>query len=810
MSLDKFRKIEDNKGQFLPDNELEIYGKDPIKTSFGKWPNDTLRVIIYDGSNNPLPQKDWGLVRYINQEEFPQYYKKDDTVVSGTTKKYSVDIRRLIKDAGYNIGIFTVETMFINSRLGTEDKPNRVWIQEISPSRTEVRVLPFDLGDVKYKNTNILLSEIVAERYTAFLDDEEFKEDIWESIEPFLDLITVNDIRQLFINRVTDPLYQQILREYFNNDINVFNKVIFDVIHYFKLAVRHELNNLDSKIGFRYNQLNPNFGKPNTRDRVTVDFPQFCFDTLLVSLDCFVPVIVDFFETEIDDEIRTNEFTEIRPRVTIPTVQDPNPPTTTQPPNATSTTTDDPPLQFDRGQGKVKVRLWTNLPKNLKYDLDPVLKENTYKYWPNGNVDPNDKYLQYSTISFREYDTELNEFVLSDEAIQWFKDNPRPERGNTDTNLTSLPDQSWVDYSNRVSEWHKQELKLTTKEFAWTDCKVTFGIQRPTNPIEPFDGYYDCYRNDPYIFPTGNNAPNYKHTLPVYYLKNNNGPEKNIEVFKGNAVHLSFVGGFDKPASTSFNRLVNDSSWTIVQYIQSKLQHYKYVDRMRVIPGQSGLLITGNITPSNRQFYVRGMAQGQAPDIRYESEAWIVDYILNRKTKEKYYPDEYGNIPMIRVTEDVDLLIKHTRVKMLHVGENYNRTFPNCNEPALAARIGNQPAPGVGIMALPNFEIDSQYRFVRNFENDFQAKLFGETPTGRYYAEKWPKYITNAYHTPITQNTAFEYVFVRWEEYEKISRYTSVTDPETPLPSFYAPMIEQPQWLIDELKDADWRERDFI
>jgi hypothetical protein len=809
MSLDKFRKIEDNKGQFLPDNELEIYGKDPIKTSFGKWPNDTLRVIIYDGSNNPLPQKDWGLVRYINQEEFPQYYKKDDTIVSGTTKKYSVDIRRLIKDAGYNIGIFTVETMFINSRLGTEDKPNRVWIQEISPSRTEVRVLPFDLGDVKYKNTNILLSDIVAERYTAFLDDEEFKEDIWESIEPFLDLITVNDIRQLFINRVTDPLYQQILREYFNNDINVFNKVIFDVIHYFKLAVRHELDNLDSTIGYGYNQLNLNFGKLNTRDRVTVDFPQFCFDTLLVSLDCFVPVIVDFFETEIVDTTTQNQFTEIRPRVTVPTVRDPNPTTTTLSPGQSTTTTDAPKPPFDRGQEKVKVRLWTNLPKNLKYDLDPVLKDHIYKYWPNGNVEPNDKYLQYSAIHLREYDNQLNELVVSDELAEWLKNNPEPIYQNSEPNYTSLPDQSWVDYSNRHHEWYKQKLKLEVKEFAWTDCKVTYGVQKATNPIEPFDGYYDCYRNDPYIFPTGNDAPNYKHTLPVYYLKNNNGTEKNIEVFKGNSIFLNIVNGFDKPQLKTFDSLVNDTSWTIVQYIQSKLQHYKYFDRMRVIPGMWGNLTMGNVTPTNRQFYLRGMAQGQAPSIRYENEAWVFEYVINLKTKEKYYTDGY-NLPGVTITEDTDLLIKYTRVKIMHVGDDIPRTFPDCNEPALAAKIGNQPAPGIGFQLIPNFELDSQYRFVRNFENDFQAKLFGINPDGRYYAEKWPKYITNAYHTLITQNTPFEYVFVRWEEYEKISRYASVTDPETPLPSFYAPMIEQPQWLIDELKDADYREKDFI
>ena len=804
MSLDKFIKIEDNKGQFLPDNELEIYGKDPIKTSFGKWPNDTLRVIIYDGSNNPLPQKDWGLVRYINQEEFPQYYKKDDTIVSGTTKKYSVDIRRLIKDAGYNIGIFTVETMFINSRLGTEDKPNRVWIQEISPSRTEVRVLPFDLGDTKYKNTNILLSDIVAERYTAFLDDEEFKEDIWESIEPFLDLITVNDIQQLFISRVTEPLYQQILREYFNNNINVFNRVMFDVVKNFKLAVQYELDNLDSTIGYGYNQLNPNFGKTNTRERVTVDFPQFCFDTLILSLDCFVPVIVDFFETEIDDTTTQNPFTEIRPRVTIPTVGDPNPTTTTLSPDQTTTTTDAPKPPIDRGQGKVKIELWTNLPPNMRSEVDSDYLEHYRKYegknMNESDIIPHLKYHGGFLVS--EYDTLRNEQVPLNDP-DWYVKNPYP---------TQNAGESFVDYSNRVTKWSDDELKETSRVYRWSDAKMVFAKQKIEKPKEPFDNAYDCYRPMLDKFPT----PRYNHTIPSYYLKSNGGPEKRIEIFKGNSLRITLGGRNGWNVHTSTISELNRQKEIFKKSIKEKIPNYTHVDNIDAISYD----YYNSTVVSNRQYVESRGGSLMSPGIKnsffYETETWVFDDLVDLDTGESLSVVSNSFNIFFKFDTDRKILLRYKRIKMFHIGLFLSYTWLHlgrgwmpetidsqgrslCNEPTLYGIPSNiEPA---SYYVQPYFDENNRPFTVL-------VGAVGGSPgsaVAYWNQQEWPRYVSNAYSS---QN---EYILApEWSRHKRIVDMISVTDPETERESFYAPISEQPPNVVSELATADYRESDFI
>ena len=56
--------------------------------------------------------------------------------------EYFIDAERLIREAGYNNGIFKTEITLLNKRVGYDNPNEKLWIQEISPSRTEVRLLP--------------------------------------------------------------------------------------------------------------------------------------------------------------------------------------------------------------------------------------------------------------------------------------------------------------------------------------------------------------------------------------------------------------------------------------------------------------------------------------------------------------------------------------------------------------------------------------------------------------------------------------------------------------------------------------------
>ncbi len=535
MSLDKFKSIIEEKGRFVPENELEIFQQYDLRTSFGSFIHDTIRVIIYDASNNPLPQGKFGLVRYINKTDQPQYYKRIEGATKRSRRNYTIDVKKLIKDAGYSIGIFTVEMMFVNNRLGTQNKPNRVWIQEISPSRTEVRVLPFDVGDVKLNGLS--LQEIIDERYNAFLDHEQFKEDIYEAIEPFLDLITTDDIRQLMINQVTEKIFNEIIKQYFKRDINEFNRIVNLLIQKFKEAVRYELLDKDSLIGPQYNVINPNFGKDKPTVRVSIDFPNFCFNKLLESLEVYIPKLVDVPETEFDEEIEQFPFPRVRPRINVPTQRDPNPTTTTTsttsaPTNGTTTTTTQgptklPKIEFDRGQGMFKVGLYSNQPKN-------IVSRRT--------EDPKLLFIEYTgettlqNITVRQYDIEKQSYVPKDLNFEFKK-------------FDTTNETQWDLYNAYV----KQENEQLTHTFNWTDAEREYAPISPIEPIIPIPGItvtdnpidkdeYNTVVPDRGIsYPWGvvSYDPTDNYPIPYYYFKNNNGNEKNIQIFKNNRLQIS-------------------------------------------------------------------------------------------------------------------------------------------------------------------------------------------------------------------------------------------------------------------------------
>ena len=62
---------------------------------------------------------------------------------SNNAQEYFIDTEKLIKEFGYSNGVFKTQITLLNRRLGSEPRLfDKVWIHEISPSRTEVRVLP--------------------------------------------------------------------------------------------------------------------------------------------------------------------------------------------------------------------------------------------------------------------------------------------------------------------------------------------------------------------------------------------------------------------------------------------------------------------------------------------------------------------------------------------------------------------------------------------------------------------------------------------------------------------------------------------
>ena len=158
---------------------------------FGRGVTDTIEFILYDNGDNQLPQGDEGkLVRYINISEIDNirnYLMIARGATSNQSPEYFVDVEKLINEAGYKNGLFRTQITLLNKRVGSEHFQNKVWIHEISPSRTEVRVLPL-------KVENELLEKDLKDRYRILLENGEFKDDVLNRLDGFIDSIDANNV----------------------------------------------------------------------------------------------------------------------------------------------------------------------------------------------------------------------------------------------------------------------------------------------------------------------------------------------------------------------------------------------------------------------------------------------------------------------------------------------------------------------------------------------------------------------------------------------------------------------------------------
>lgn len=206
MAIKGFKDIVDNKGYRVSKKDRAIIERELKKSLFGVgngvWyrhgETDAIEFILYDSNDNQLPQGDDGrLVRYIYLDDvnIKEYFiiNEDETSRKkiNDAREYIVDSEKLIKEAGYSNGIFKAQITLLNRRLGSEERPfDKVWIHEISPSRTEIRVLPTK------DNDDMVLPDL-QERYNIFTEDKNFRDDTILAVRNFIEQI---DLQKVFEN----------------------------------------------------------------------------------------------------------------------------------------------------------------------------------------------------------------------------------------------------------------------------------------------------------------------------------------------------------------------------------------------------------------------------------------------------------------------------------------------------------------------------------------------------------------------------------------------------------------------------------
>ena len=230
MAVRDFKNIETRTAFRILDKDRKIIERGIQLSQFGKGKEDFIEFTMYDASNNQLPQGESGeLTRYIsvNQLNINEYFLVKDNGNDGGVE-YFIDVEKLIREAGYNQGIFKIQYQLLNNRVGRHNT-EKLYIHEIAPSRTEVRLVPVT-------NADGTVDEDLFKRYQTFTSGGTFRDDVQYFIEDFLDSIKFNNVIERMVSKFGQAYIDQIKKEFKINSIDEF---VMEVTNKVKESARY-------------------------------------------------------------------------------------------------------------------------------------------------------------------------------------------------------------------------------------------------------------------------------------------------------------------------------------------------------------------------------------------------------------------------------------------------------------------------------------------------------------------------------------------------------------------------------------------
>jgi hypothetical protein len=260
MQITKYKNIEDliikkeeYLGREIEKRDLALIDKGYSPTTFNIGINDVMEFALYDSANNVLEQERYGMIRYIKGNDIAQYLLRSENIDDKTSGGgFLIDIKRLIKEAGYNTGYFRVQINFSNNRVGSDYPKDKLWIQEISPSKKEVRLLPFN----NFDETNPVDRDVkndLNQAYDSFVRGKFSGDEVYMEIDTILDRLNENDIANMLSSRFSADFINGIKREFGLTSLESFYSLVLNDM---RKAVRYHLLYRDSTIGGN------RFGKP--------------------------------------------------------------------------------------------------------------------------------------------------------------------------------------------------------------------------------------------------------------------------------------------------------------------------------------------------------------------------------------------------------------------------------------------------------------------------------------------------------------------------------------------------------------------
>ena len=244
MAIKTFKEIINNKGYRVNSNDRKIFEEGNLQSFFGVGDNDAIEFIVYDSNDNQLPQQSANnaTVRYVplTTENIGDYF----LIAEGTLlqkfqfpSEYFIDAERLLREAGYNNGIFKTQITLINKRVGSEKEGDKLWISEISPSRTEIRLFP--IKNAKVKNPEL------EERFSMFISNKEFRDDTITSALKLIEKIDTNIIGTYLKTQYSEQWVNKMIGEF---KIKNFDEFVAKINFKFRESAILEFTNRISDI----------------------------------------------------------------------------------------------------------------------------------------------------------------------------------------------------------------------------------------------------------------------------------------------------------------------------------------------------------------------------------------------------------------------------------------------------------------------------------------------------------------------------------------------------------------------------------
>jgi hypothetical protein len=253
MSITKYTNFEqidsrkENKGNFLLKDDLIIVSKTEIEDAdFGDCKHDVMEVSIYDVNNVLLPNKNGNTVAYLKPNDIKNYMY--DVVNKVGQKELAINVEKLLNDLGYSNGILKVNINFVRNKIGTDNELTRVWIQEISPSREEIRILPLKTKD---DEINKITKSEFKNIHNLSKDFKYYKKNILDALDKF-EAGSLSVIDDALVAKFGNDFRDVLKKDFGLRNLDTFHTKIFEN---FRDSIKNWVNNK------YYDITQPTFGK---------------------------------------------------------------------------------------------------------------------------------------------------------------------------------------------------------------------------------------------------------------------------------------------------------------------------------------------------------------------------------------------------------------------------------------------------------------------------------------------------------------------------------------------------------------------